>query len=251
MSRLLIKMRSKQSSAYEMEYNYHIQGLIYRLLRGSIYDGHDNQGYKFFCFSNIFPFNDLRKNDLRNLIVSSPNSEFISYLYQQLGYDNDIDIGNMRFKVDYCDRLNVTIPSHNQSFSLITGTPIITRIRKQKYEGIEQLKSYEYVYWRMDHPIDLFITQLEDNLIKKYNDYFGSNIERQPIFERCKFMKQVSTRLRMGANHCKQATLIGTTWEFFFEEANPLIQFALDAGLGELGSMGFGFMNLREGREYN
>ena len=251
MSRLLIKMRSKQSSAYEMEYNYHIQGLIYRLLRGSIYDGHDNQGYKFFCFSNIFPFNDLRKNDQRNLIISSPNHEFISYLHQQLDYDNNIDIGNMRFKVDYCDRLNVTIPSHNQSFSLITGTPIITRIRKQKYEGIEQLKSYEYVYWRMDHPIDLFITQLEDNLIKKYNDYFGSNIERQPIFERCKFMKQVSTRLRMGANHCKQATLIGTTWEFFFEEANPLIQFALDAGLGELGSMGFGFMNLREGREYN
>jgi hypothetical protein len=30
----------------------------------------------------------------------------------------------------------------------------------------------------------------------------------------------------------KQATLIGTTWEFFFEEANPLIQLALDSGLG-------------------
>ena len=94
---------------------------------------------------------------------------------------------------------------------MITGPPIKTRIRKQKYEGIEQLNSYEYVYWRMDHPIDLFITQLEDNLIKKYNDYFGSSIERQQIFERCKFMKQVSTRLSMGVNHPKQATLIGTT----------------------------------------
>jgi CRISPR/Cas system endoribonuclease Cas6 (RAMP superfamily) len=54
-------------------------------------------------------------------------------------------------------------------------------------------------------------------------------------------MKQVSTRLRFGEN--QKAILVGTTWEFFFE-GNPIIQFALDAGLGELCSMGFGFMNL-------
>jgi|SRR5690348_15490905 len=80
MSRLLIKLPAKENSAYEMEYNHHIQGLIYRLLSGSKYDNHDKQGYKFFCFSNIFPFNDLRKNDQRNLIISSPNGELISYL---------------------------------------------------------------------------------------------------------------------------------------------------------------------------
>lgn len=207
MSRLLIKLRAKESSTYEMEYNYHIQGLIYRLMRGSKYDNHDKQGYKFYCFSNIFPFNDLRKNDQRNLLVSSPNSELISYLHQQLGYDNNIDIGSMRFKVDHCDKLSITIPSHRKPFSLITGTPIITRIRKEKYGDIEQLNSHEPVYWRMDHPIHLFVTQLEDNLIKKYNDYFGSSINRQPIFERCKPMKQVSTRLHMGAHHSKQAIL--------------------------------------------
>lgn len=251
MNRLLIKLLAKETSPYEMEYNHHVQGLIYRHMMGSRYDIHDKQGYKFFCFSNIFPFNDLRKNDKRSLIVSSPNHEFISYLYQQLGYENRIDIGNMRFKIDHCDKLNVTIPNHNQPFSLITGTPIITRVRREKYEGIEQLNHYEYVYWRMDHPLDLFITQLQDNLIKKYNNYFGLDIERQPIFERCKFLKQVSTRLHMSADQSKEAIVIGTTWEFFFEQANPLIQFALDAGLGELGSLGFGFMNLRKGREHN
>ena len=167
MSRLLLKLRAKESGSYEMEYNYHVQGLIYRLLRGSKYDSHDRRGYKFFCFSNIFPYSDLRKNDLRNLLVSSPNNELTSYLHQQLGYNNNIDIGSMRFKVDRCDKLNIMIPSDGKPFSLITGTPIITRIRREKYGDIEQSNSREPVYWRMDHPVHLFVTQLEDNLIKK------------------------------------------------------------------------------------
>ena len=41
--------------------------------------------------------------------------------------------------------------------------------------------------------------------------------------------------------------VIGTIWEFEFDgwEDRRLIQFALDAGLGERNSMGFGFMNLK------
>jgi len=41
--------------------------------------------------------------------------------------------------------------------------------------------------------------------------------------------------------------VIGTTWEFAFNGSSHWIQFALDCGLGELGSMGFGFMNLKRG----
>ena len=44
--------------------------------------------------------------------------------------------------------------------------------------------------------------------------------------------------------------VIGTVWEFGFEgwEDKKLIKFALDAGLGERNSMGFGSMNLQESR---
>lgn len=61
----------------------------------------------------------------------------------------------MMFKVEYSDIMNVTLPT-DRTFSLITGTPIITRIRKEKYEGMaeQHLKNgYEYVYWRMDPPV--------------------------------------------------------------------------------------------------
>ena len=186
----------------------------------------------------------MQKNDLRNLIISSPNNEFISYLQEQLEYDsNNIRIGRMKFKIDYSDKLNVTLPNDG-IFSLITGTPIIIRITKENYERMteQQLTNgYEYVYWRTDHPVDWFLIQLEDNLIKKYNRYYGHEDtiigQRNPIFQKSRFKKQISTRLSLGGKDSQQTIVIGTTWEFLFNSATSLVQFGLDTGLGELGSI--------------
>ncbi|MEM3488309.1 MAG: CRISPR-associated endoribonuclease Cas6 [Nitrososphaerota archaeon] len=255
----MIRLRCIEDSKYEMLYHYHLQGFIYNLLEGSKYDYvHDKEGYKFFCFSNIFPARDLVKNDLRTLIISSPDSEFICHLNEMLSrQSNAITIGSMKFKIDYVDKLDVRLPG-NSPFTLITGTPIIIRIPREKYKayGIDPKGRYDYVYWRSDHPIDLFISQLENNLRKKYAEYFGfgndntaglnvNGMERPPfLFQKFKFKKQVSTRVPMKGF---DQVVIGTVWEFGFEaDVNrDMIQFALDVGLGERNSLGFGFMNLK------
>jgi len=83
--RLLVKLQVIKNSPYERQYHYHLEGFIYKLLRGnSKYGVHNKQGNKFFCFSNIFPFDDLREDNLRNLIISSPNNDFISYLHERI-----------------------------------------------------------------------------------------------------------------------------------------------------------------------
>ncbi|MEM4090779.1 MAG: CRISPR-associated endoribonuclease Cas6 [Thermoplasmatales archaeon] len=255
----MIRLRCIEDSKYEMLYHYHLQGFIYNLLEGSKYDYvHDKEGYKFFCFSNIFPARDLVKNDLRTLIISSPDSEFVCHLNEMLSrQSNAITIGSMKFKIDYVDKLDVRLPG-NSPFTLITGTPIIIRIPREKYKayGIDPKGRYDYVYWRSDHPIDLFISQLENNLRKKYAEYFGfgndntaglnvNGMERPPfLFQKFKFKKQVSTRVPMKGF---DQVVIGTVWEFGFEaDVNrDMIQFALDVGLGERNSLGFGFMNLK------
>ena len=86
-----------------MQYHYYVQGFIYNLLKGSKFDYiHDKQGYKFFCFSNIFPVTKtIQKNDLRKLIISSPDIEFIIFLsmiFQSL--NSQVKIGNMKFVID-------------------------------------------------------------------------------------------------------------------------------------------------------
>ena len=250
--RLLIKLLSTINSQFEMEYHYHLQGLIYKLINGSKYDVHDKAGSKFFSFSNIFPFTGIKKDDLRNLIISSPNDEFISYLRDRLEYNRQVSVGKMKFTVKSCNKLDVRIPN-NDTFSLITGTPIIIRIKNRDgrydYNGTN-VEHRDPVYWRTIHPIDVFIKQLEDNLIKKYDRYFELDLQEletnQPIFNKFKFKKQISNRLSLGISK-QPVVVIGTTWEFMFEHATPLIQFALDCGLGELNAMGFGFMNLIEG----
>ncbi len=63
------------------------------------------------------------------------------------------------------------------------------------------------------------------------------------LFHIFKFKKQISTRVFMKGF---DQVVIGTLWEFSFDQHvnKDMIQFALDAGLGERNSLGFGFMNL-------
>jgi CRISPR-associated endoribonuclease Cas6 len=197
-------------------------------------------------------------NDFRKVIISSPDPNFISVLHGRFNsYSKDINIGSMKFKVDSINRIDLKIPSR-LPFTITTGTPIIIRIPAEKYRkyGIEPRLDYEYLYWRKDYPMDLFLSQLWQNLRKKYTNYFNldpvelrspENIDSDSnqIFNRFVFKKQISTKIVMKNT---EHIVIGTIWEFQFQglEDRKIIQFALDAGLGERNSMGFGFMNLKK-----
>ena len=252
--RLLIKLYSKSSFLYDNEYHHNLQGFIYSLLKNSKYHYlHDKKGYKFFCFSNIFPFsNMIMKNKIKNLLISSPDIEFLVYIDSLLNeFQNKlVQIGNMEFEIIGKEKLSINFPNENQ-ISLVTGTPIIIRIPNSKFTQYNMKPlQYEYYYWRREYPLELFISQLENSLIKKFNDFCQyKKIENKlqtesfNFFQRCRFKKQISTRVNInGFSH----PIIGTLWEFDFEACRDksLIEFALDAGLGERNSLGFGFMNL-------
>ncbi|MGC2598584.1 MAG: CRISPR-associated endoribonuclease Cas6 [Nitrososphaeraceae archaeon] len=160
-----------------MNYHYHLQGLIYGLIKGTSYGHiHDKDGFKFFCYSNIIPISSpIMNDDIRKIVISSPDVDFISVLYDQFNtWDNVIGIGSMKFKVDSLSILESKIPSHIP-FTLITGTPIIIRIPREKYKkvGVEPRMEYQYLYWRKEYPIELFISQLWQNLLRKYTEYFN------------------------------------------------------------------------------
>ena len=78
--RILINLRAAKNQGYERLYHHKLQGFVYGLLRDSGFGGlHDKEGYKFFCFSNIFPINDIMNvGEAFNLIIAAPNAELIS-----------------------------------------------------------------------------------------------------------------------------------------------------------------------------
>jgi CRISPR/Cas system endoribonuclease Cas6 (RAMP superfamily) len=118
--------------------------------------------------------------------------------------------------------------SNGSPFSLITSTPIIISIPREKYVvyRINPKNNYHYVYWKAQYPIELFMSQLKDNLLKKYCEFSSYNknallLEKTftssdscPFFQKFFFRKQVSMRIIMKGT---VQTVIGTLWEFSFE----------------------------------
>ncbi|MEW6592624.1 MAG: CRISPR-associated endoribonuclease Cas6 [Candidatus Hadarchaeota archaeon] len=254
--RLLLRLRAAKDQAYDMKYHHKLQGFIYGLLEGTPYVKlHDRRGYKFFCFSNIFPSRgekrdpseDMKKGETRNLLISSPEVGLIAAMNDRLNQIGEegalVNVGEMSFVLE---SVQVVEPMIGQSCRLITGTPIVLRIPRKRYEeyGIEPPKDYEYVYWRPGHPFEPFVKQLEDNLFKKYREFYGKGMEESSVFEQFEFRREVPARVVLKEG---EVTYIGSLWEFSFGylegKLQELVGFGLDAGFGELNSLGFGFMN--------
>jgi CRISPR-associated endoribonuclease Cas6 len=236
--RILINLRAAKNQGYESLYHHKLQGFVYGLLRDSGFDGlHDKEGYKFFCFSNIFPIKDIMgAGEAFNLIIASPNAELISSVEGALekiladadGNGRDVNIGEMSFEVVGFKKLE-------------------TKLKRKDYEryGIpEEERKARYVYWRPKYSFEAFLKQLSENLIKKFNDFYGTKLREYDLFEQFVFRRTTATKVIIDG---REYVMVGSMWEFVWsymdETQRRVIEFGLDAGFGERNSLGFGFVN--------
>lgn len=245
--RILLKLKSLKNCAYDLKYYNKVRGFLYGLQKNSKYfNKHDNTGYKLYSFSNILPPKDIFTGNVRTLIISSPDTDFLYFLYGKLSAmmhsTNPVNIGEMQFEIENVSFLKTFIRDNS---ALITGTPIVMRIPKEQYKnyGIESNRPYEY--WRPEHDFNAFVKQLSDNLVKKYNQYYNKKVQEQNLFEMFKFKKPVCVhRIENGI----EIKTIGSLWEFQFNHLEPeqrrILHLGLESGFGELNSSGFGFMNV-------
>lgn len=248
--RLIVRLRACKTFPYDLTYHKNLQGLIYTLIRDSAYSSlHDKQGCKHFSFSNILPPTPVvHENSKNNLIIASPNEDllttFMDNANQIIG--KTIRIGDMHFFVEGTESFNVQVPE--SECVLATGTPIVIRIPRYRCSeyAITTQKDYNYVYWRKDYTPSAFVKQLEENLAKKYVEYSRMDVEPFTLFEKVRFRKQVAIPLKTKG---KEGTVIGTLWDFYLQGISDakrkVIQFGLDAGFGEMNSLGFGFINMK------
>mgnify|MGYP001774145218 CR=1 FL=1 len=247
--RILLNLEATKDCDYDLKYFHKLQGFIYNLLRGSEYSGlHDKKGYKFFCFSNIFPIGDIKSGEKRNLLISSPDRFFIKFLEERLKElkeaEGTINIGEMSFKIKEISTISLKL---KKGCILVSSTPIVIRIPEKNYEkyGIpKKFRKKRYVYWRPQYSFEAFVKQLEENLIKKYNEFYKTNLEIERIFEIFKFVKSVVNHVVI---HGVERMLVGSIWEFCFtyltKEQKKILEFGIDCGFGERNSLGFGFIN--------
>ena len=248
--RLLVRLKSVKVSEYDLNYFHKLQGFVYKLLMDTDYKVlHDRKGYKFFCFSNIFPVGDVKAGEERNLIISSPDKVFIKVLEEKINkMMNDktkINIGDYEFIIDDVSTFQQKL---KRNVSLLSATPIVIRIPEKNYERYDipvEFRKKRYVYWRPQYSFEAFVKQLEDNLIKKYNQFYHTNFEIENIFEVFKFKRPVVNHVVIKG---KEKIIVGSIWEFKFSYLNlkqkKILEFGVDCGFGERNSLGFGFMNV-------
>jgi len=255
--RLLINLRAAKNQGYESLYHHKLQGFVYGLLRDSGFGGlHDKRGYKFFCFSNIFPIKDIMgAGEAFNLIISAPNAGLISSVAGVLekvladaeakGRDANVNIGEMLFEVVGFKKLETKLK--RKDLRVLTATPVIIRIPERNYERYmipEEERKARYVYWRPKYTFEAFLKQLSENLIKKFNDFYGTKLREYELFEQFVFRRATATKVIIDG---REYVMVGSMWEFVWsymdETQRRVIEFGLDAGFGERNSLGFGFVN--------
>ncbi|MEM4396307.1 MAG: CRISPR-associated endoribonuclease Cas6 [Candidatus Woesearchaeota archaeon] len=255
--RLLLSLISYQNQNYDFSYYTKIQGFIYKCLKETEYSFiHDLKHYKFFCFSNIFPVENFEEGKKYYLQISTPDANLINILnlkiQEIINHKKLVQFGELKFFIESSQIINPVIKNR---VMLISATPIIIRISNKQIHDSEFIfsldKSYSYYYWKANFPMELFIKNLRNNLIKKYIFFHKLNDSQEirkdflSLNFNATLKKEVAVPLIIKE---KRIIVIGTIWKFDFynlsEKQKELLKFSIDSGFGEKNSFGFGFLNI-------
>jgi len=243
--RLLVKVEATKNQAYDAKYHHKVQGLIYDLVNNYDPSLHDRPGYKYFCFSNIFPIADMNSGDIRNLIISSADPKLIESLRQHI--PEHVNIGDMSYTL--LEKKTFT-PEIRTPLKLVTATPVTMRIPKERYSDYGITSDKDWLYWRPEYSFTAYVKQLEENLIKKYNEYHKTEAEETAIFQQYIYKKPTHNPTIIDN---REEVITGSIWEYDYTHITPeqkkMIAFALDTGIGERNTMGYGFLNAVKGLE--
>jgi len=233
--RLLLKLSTIKDVPEEQFDKYSFQAAIYySLLNTNFEDYHNKKGYKFFTFSDFYPSGDLKANNIKNVIISSPKNELIKTIYDYFNEKRIIYLGNYALDIVELKIFNIK----GNISEVITGSPIVI---------YDESKQNRYFSFRNNGSISFFLRRIKENAIKKYCEYkkldqFEFN---DLIFDSLKFKKEVVVNVN---KRNKRFFLIGSLWYYLKKnyinyKYNDFYRFILDVGIGEKNSLGFGFLN--------
>jgi CRISPR-associated endoribonuclease Cas6 len=228
--RLKITIIPKEEFPKNAINQYHIHSFLWELLKDTKYSKlHDQPRFKYFCFSEIFPIGDFKKNEAKYIILSSPNEDFINTIYEKIKETPNICLNRHKFEV-YCGK-PFKLKFRTRA---ISGSPLVLQVQPN-------------IYWSVKyHSLSVFLRRLYENSIKKYESYYGEriNLGIYDLFDSLSFKKQIAVHIK---KHGKDIRIIGTKWIFekrrIPKELYKFYNFLLDCGLGEKNSFGFGFLN--------
>lgn len=253
--RVLIRLRARADTAYDNSYHHKLRGRIWRALEGTQYDEiHDANRPKPVTYSNPFPPGDMQEGDERTLLVASPDEELLAHVAADLQDDRELNIGEMPFTVEDLSSLSPDVGEPGTSGTLESGTGVLVRIPPWRFEeyGIDSDHD-QAEFWRPEHTMEPFVNQVEANLDKKHDLYCpeylpGPSDVGGDLFDGYELIKTFA--LPVTPTQGERETWVLSKWRLDYtvrdDDHRRHLNLALDVGLGERNSLGFGFMNIQD-----
>ena len=238
--RLNVELNATESIRLPIHYNHLVQSMIYHSMDREFAEFLHEQGYevdkrkfKLFTFSRLLGQYKIMGSEISfvppvRLIVSSPLKEFCQYLLNGLLSQGSIRLGQNEVKVE---KVSVCSPEAQSEIKARLLSPVVAYSTFLKPEGGKYTCYFQ--------PCEQEFNRLaEENLRKKYQAFHNQEPPAGDI--RIKCLK--SPRLHLIKY--KNFVIKGYSGLLLLQGPQPLLQMALDAGLGSKNSMGFGLLDL-------
>lgn len=254
--RVLARLSARADAAYDNAYHHKLRGRLWRALEGTKYDDeHDTDEPTGFCYSNPFPYGDMQEGDSRTLLISSHDEELLATVAEDFKDDPELNVGEMPFRVEDMSALDPDVGEPGTSGTIESGTGVVVRIPPWRFDdyGIDD-DSDQAAFWRPEHTIRPFREQVEANLDRKHglfcDDYLPGPSDRDgELFDSYELLKTFAVPVTVTTG--QEMTYVLSKWKLGYtvrdNHHRRHLNLALDCGIGERNSLGFGFVNLQEG----
>jgi len=251
--RILVRLRARADTVYDNTYHHKLRGRIWGALEGTAYDEiHDENRPKPFTYSNPFPPGDMAEGDSRTLLIASPDEELLAHIAADLKEEPELNIGEMPLRVEDLSPLDPDVGEPGTSGTIESGTGVLVRIPPWRFDeyGIDT-EHDEAEFWRPEHTMEPFQNQIEANLDKKHGLYCpeylpGPSECDGALFDGYELIKTFA--LPVTPTQGQRETWVLSKWRFEYtvrdDDHRRHLNLALDTGIGERNSAGFGFVNI-------
>ena len=229
-----------------VQHNHFLQACLYHCLGDDSSFYHDSgfkcekRAFRMFCFSRLLGRSvfDRYSGTFRfsgglRLIVTSPDRRFCSSLATGLLRAGAIHIGERQLPIESIETSEVQVIENQivvKALSPVVAYSTMTRYNGQKYT----------CYFAPGDPD--YQGVVSDNLRRKHLAFVGSDVGKE---DSVKIVPLGDPRLSVVT--FKGTVIKGYTCNLLMEGPMPLLQIAVDAGLGAKNSQGFGCLEVQKG----
>jgi CRISPR-associated endoribonuclease Cas6 len=195
----------------------------------------------------------MQEGDERWLLVAAPEEQLLAHVAQDLQEDRELNVGEMPFRIEDVNAVDPDVGEPGTSGTLESGTGVLVRIPPWQREayGINDDHGDTATFWRPEHTMEPFRTQLRANLDRKHRlfapDYLPGPTDCEGVlFDEYDLLKTYA--LPVDVTEGERMTYVVSKWKLGFtvrdDHHRRHLNLALDCGIGERNSLGFGFINL-------